>query len=78
MKKFGGAGLMLWLSLFGLTSIAADADKATITVFAAASLTNVLQELGDGRSADRKWRARGYISFGRPGMDGLSTDAKSD
>src|ERR1700688_3323930 len=39
---------MLWLSLFGLTSFAADADKATITVFAAASLTNVLQELGDG------------------------------
>src|ERR1700704_6743441 len=35
------------LSLFGLTSSAADAGKPSITVFAAASLTNVLQELGD-------------------------------
>jgi molybdate transport system substrate-binding protein len=48
MKKFVGVGLMLCLSLFGSTSFAADTDKATITVFAAASLTNVLQELGDG------------------------------
>jgi molybdate transport system substrate-binding protein len=48
MKKFGGVGLMLWLSLLGLTSFAADAGKPPITVFAAASLTNALQELGDG------------------------------
>jgi len=48
MKKFSGVGLILWLSLFGLTSFAADAGKAPITVFAAASLTNALQELGDG------------------------------
>ena len=48
MKKFAGVGLMLGLALFGSTSFAADADKAPITVFAAASLTNVLQELGDG------------------------------
>jgi ABC-type molybdate transport system substrate-binding protein len=26
----------------------AESDKSTITVFSAASLTNVLQELGDG------------------------------
>jgi molybdate transport system substrate-binding protein len=48
MKKFSGVGLILWLSLFGLPSWAADADKPSITVFAAASLTNALQELGDG------------------------------
>jgi molybdate transport system substrate-binding protein len=46
MKKFGGAGLVLWLSMSGL-SFATDAGKPSITVFAAASLTNVLQELGD-------------------------------
>jgi molybdate transport system substrate-binding protein len=48
MKKFSGVGWILWLSLFGLPSLAADADKPSITVFAAASLTNALQELGDG------------------------------
>src|SRR5271170_6718965 len=46
MRKLG-AGLMLWLSLFALRSVAADASPPAITVFAAASLTNVLQELGD-------------------------------
>ena len=48
MKKFCGIGLILWLSSFSPTSFAAVADKPSITVFAAASLTNVLQELGDG------------------------------
>jgi molybdate transport system substrate-binding protein len=48
VKKFSGIGLMLWLSLLSLPSFAADLDKPPITVFAAASLTNVLQELGDG------------------------------
>jgi molybdate transport system substrate-binding protein len=48
MKKFSSVGFILWLALFGATSFAADADKPSITVFAAASLTNALQELGDG------------------------------
>src|ERR1700736_2320106 len=48
MEKFFGVGLILWLAGFGSTSAAADAGKPPITVFAAASLTNVLQELGDG------------------------------
>src|ERR1700738_645867 len=48
MQKFVGVGLMLWLTWFGSASSAADAVKPPITVFAAASLTNVLQELGDG------------------------------
>src|ERR1700733_4095751 len=48
MKNFGGAGWILCIILLGSTSFAADADKPPITVFAAASLTNVLQELGDG------------------------------
>src|SRR5882762_9229329 len=47
-KKFVGVGLILWLTSFGSTSVAADADELPITVFAAASLTNALQELGDG------------------------------
>src|SRR5258708_23118520 len=52
MKKFIGVGLILWLTWFGSTSVAADADRPPITVFAAASLTNVLQELGDGFTKD--------------------------
>ena len=47
MKKIIGIGLILCLPLLGLRSLAAS-DKPSITVFAAASLTNVLQELGDG------------------------------
>ena len=52
MKKFGGIGLILWLSLLGSPSVAADVDKPSITVFAAASLANVLQELGDSFTKD--------------------------
>ena len=48
MKKFSGVGLILWLSLFSLASVAAAEDNPSIIVFAAASLTNALQELGDG------------------------------
>jgi molybdate transport system substrate-binding protein len=48
MKNFGGAAWILCLTLLGSTSFAADADEPPITVFAAASLTNALQELGDG------------------------------
>jgi molybdate transport system substrate-binding protein len=48
MTKLRGVTLIFLLSLMGLTGSAADADKPSITVFAAASLTNVLQELGDG------------------------------
>ena len=39
--------LTLWLLLVALPAVAAAPDKPVITVFAAASLTNVLQELGD-------------------------------
>jgi molybdate transport system substrate-binding protein len=56
MKKLVGHGWLLTLSLaLGLAlapwrapSAAADPATAPITVFAAASLTNVLQEVGDG------------------------------
>ena len=45
------AVLVIWLilcaSLFGGPSTAADAGQSPVTVFAAASLTNVLQEVGD-------------------------------
>jgi molybdate transport system substrate-binding protein len=52
MKKIFGIGLMAWLSFFGARAPAADAEKPSLTVFAAASLTNALQELGDGFTRD--------------------------
>jgi molybdate transport system substrate-binding protein len=48
LKKIIASWVILFLSLASLAGRAADADKPPITVFAAASLTNVLQELGDG------------------------------
>src|SRR5450631_3467309 len=48
MKKYLGCWLSLWPLLFSLPGLSAGADKPAITVFAAASLTNVLQDLGDG------------------------------
>ena len=52
MRKFGGIWWVLWLCLCSLPGIAADTDKPPITVFAAASLTNVLQGLGDSFTND--------------------------
>lgn len=46
MRKFIGLCLLLW-PLIAPPALAADVDKPAITIFAAASLTNVLQELGD-------------------------------
>src|SRR5277367_1212342 len=51
MRKFG-VGSILWLSLCSLAGFAAETDQPPITVFAAASLTNVMQELGDGFMKD--------------------------
>ena len=48
MKNIVGSLVVLCLSLSSLSSSAADARGSPITVFAAASLTNALQELGDG------------------------------
>ncbi len=48
MRKIQAIWLALCLSVLNVAAFAADADKPPITVFAAASLTNVLQELGDG------------------------------
>lgn len=39
--------MTLWLLLLSVPGFAADSDRPSIVVFAAASLTNVLQELGD-------------------------------
>jgi molybdate transport system substrate-binding protein len=47
MKKISTPGMTLWLLLFCLPSSPAQADEPTIIVFAAASLTNALQEVGD-------------------------------
>jgi molybdate transport system substrate-binding protein len=47
MKIILRSWLLLAALLFGAEVLAADEGNSTITVFAAASLTNVLQELGD-------------------------------
>jgi molybdate transport system substrate-binding protein len=52
MRKNSRPGMTLWLLLFCLPSSAAQTDKPTIIVFAAASLTNALQEVGDGFTKD--------------------------
>jgi molybdate transport system substrate-binding protein len=46
-RKFAGIGALLGLTLLASAAAAADTHKAPITVFAAASLTNALQDLGD-------------------------------
>jgi molybdate transport system substrate-binding protein len=51
MKSALRTWLLLSACLFGLQSLAADSEKA-ITVFAAASLTNALQDLGDAFTKD--------------------------
>src|SRR6266403_758955 len=51
MKKLLGAWLLA-ACVVGAQACAADEDKPSITVFAAASLTNALQELGDGFTKD--------------------------
>jgi molybdate transport system substrate-binding protein len=48
VKKIFGFGLIPWLALLAGTVPAAETEKPSLTVFAAASLTNALQELGDG------------------------------
>ena len=47
MKTILKPWMTLWLLLLGAPNFAADSDKSSIIVFAAASLTNVLQEIGD-------------------------------
>jgi molybdate transport system substrate-binding protein len=51
IKRLLGLCLALFVCL-GQHARAADEDKASLTVFAAASLTNVLQDLGDGFTKD--------------------------
>ena len=46
-RTLAGIGALLCLSLLALPAAAADTGKAPITVFAAASLMNALQDLGD-------------------------------
>jgi molybdate transport system substrate-binding protein len=57
MKSILRAWILLSACLFGLQSFAADPEKA-ITVFAAASLTNALQDLGDAYTKDTSINVR--------------------
>jgi molybdate transport system substrate-binding protein len=53
MKHAMRSWMTLWLLLLGPAGIAAEPGKPTaVTVFGAASLTSVLQELGDGFTKD--------------------------
>src|ERR1700682_1728490 len=52
MKKLIRPGMTLWLLLFSLPSLAAQTDNPPLIVFAAASLTNALQEVGDAFTKD--------------------------
>jgi len=52
MKKLLGIWLVACTWVVGVQAAAADEDRSPITVFAAASLTNVLQELADGFTKD--------------------------
>lgn len=52
MKTVIGPGMTLWLLLFSLPSVAAQNDSPPLIVFAAASLTNALQEVGDAFTKD--------------------------
>jgi molybdate transport system substrate-binding protein len=52
MKKIAWAWLALGTLVFAPQGIAADARKPAITVFAAASLTDVLQDLGDAFTSE--------------------------
>ena len=47
MRTFTRRWLLLYALLMGIPTFAADVDKPSVTVFAAASLTNALQDLGD-------------------------------
>lgn len=58
MKKLIGAGVTLWLLLLGLPSVAAATDRPPLVVFAAASLTNALQEVGDAFTKDSSIRVK--------------------
>ena len=52
MEKIIRPGMTLWLLLVWLPSSAAQTDSPPLIVFAAASLTNALQEVGDGFTKD--------------------------
>lgn len=52
MKKIISPGMTLWLLLFSLPGLTAQTDKPPLIVFAAASLTNALQEVGDAFTKD--------------------------
>lgn len=52
MKRYSRPGMTLGLMLFCLPISAAQTDKPTLIVFAAASLTNALQDIGDGFTKD--------------------------
>jgi molybdate transport system substrate-binding protein len=52
VKKIAAIWLMLWSAALWAPVMAADIDRPAITVFAAASLTNAMQDLGDAFTKD--------------------------
>ncbi|HEX4241258.1 MAG TPA: molybdate ABC transporter substrate-binding protein, partial [Steroidobacteraceae bacterium] len=57
MKKITRRWLCCWMVL-ALPAFGADGERAPVTVFAAASLTNALQDLGDGFEKDTNIRIK--------------------
>ena len=51
MRQTMRSWMSLWLVLLAVPSVAAESEKPALIVFAAASLTNVLQEIGGGFTA---------------------------
>jgi molybdate transport system substrate-binding protein len=51
MRQTMRSWMSLWLVLLGVPGVAAESGKPALVVFAAASLTNVLQEVGEGFTA---------------------------
>jgi molybdate transport system substrate-binding protein len=51
MRQTMRSWMSLWLVLLGVPGVAAESGRPALIVFAAASLTNVLQEVGDGFTA---------------------------
>jgi ABC-type molybdate transport system substrate-binding protein len=88
MHALAVAAVLWGLLLAGGAGHGEETDKPAIVVFGAASLTNVLQDLGDAftkqTSVPVKFSVAAssalarQIENGRPRLDGLSPEAQSD
>ena len=78
MKKIFRPGMTLWLLLFCLLSLAAQTDNPPLIVFAAASLTNALQEVGDGFTQDSSIPVKFSFAASSALARQIENDARAD